>query len=157
LNQAEAMEVFGVRSRATWAKWVKGGLPRRPQGRGFSYDEDEVRAWLDETGTKLGTQGGDTTGGMFEDTQALYEKERALKTAAERELRELKLAEERGELVRAADVEAEWARAATLIRSRVMEIAPKVLQSVLAAEGPLETEAAIRAGCRQALEALADG
>ena len=149
------MRTFGVGSTATWAKWVDRGLPRSPRGRGYSYDPDEIRAGL-EANPQPGHGGDrydmDDADGDLDATEAqdLYRRERALKTAAERELRELKLAEERGELVRSSEVDAEWRRAALLIRTQVMQVADKVAPYVTS-----EVEDRIRQECRNVLATLA--
>lgn len=125
MNQREAQEHFGVRSTSTWALWVDRGMPRTPRGRGFTYDPDAIAKWL--AANPQPTVGGDIA------TEELYKRERALKTAAQRELEELKLAEERGELLRRDEVEANQREAVTYTRARLLDL-PASLAATLADE-----------------------
>lgn len=149
------MQMFGVGSAATWQKWVDQGLPRVPRGRGYSYDADEIRAWL-EANPQPG-HGGDREDLDLDagEAQDLYRRERALKTAAERELRELNLARERGELVRAADVHAEWTRAALAIRARFAELGATLAAPLAEATTEQEAEEIVDGAIRAALDELA--
>ena len=75
-------------------------------------------------------------------------------TTAQAELAEAKLARERGELLPAADVRAEWTALATDLRARLLAIPPRVASAL-----GLDRDAAGRldAEMRAALEDVADG
>lgn len=150
MNQSEAMAAFGVKSRKIWSRWVNDGLPRRqrPHSNGYEYDLDEIKAWLDSRQTALTDA---------QDFDAMLLEERARKTAAERELRELKLAEERGELVRAADVNRTWGEAAVRIRACLMRLPAECAAEVYGCASEREVEERLLAAVRAALEELADG
>jgi Zn-dependent protease with chaperone function len=72
-------------------------------------------------------------GGGRGDGDGDYWKSRARREEAEAELAELKLSEQRGELVRAADVRAAYAKKAAALREALLQI-PARLAAVLAAE-----------------------
>lgn len=146
MNQREAMERFGVKSTSTWADLVRAGLPRSPRGRGYTYDEDELAAWFAERDDDP----------VDADVQELYRRERAKKTKAERELRELKLAEERGELVRSDQVTKTWSEHIVRARARLLRLPAELAAPAFAASTELEVEELLRAGVRAALEELAD-
>lgn len=147
MNQREAMEHLGVKSTSTWAAYLREGLPRTPRGRGFTYDAAALDAW------KADRDGDDD---IPQDYKEMFTRARAEKTAAEAQLRELKLAEERGELVRAADVKATWASETVRARGRMLQVPAEVAAACFAAESEREVEEILRAAIRAGLKELAD-
>lgn len=151
-----------VRSAIT--NYAKRGMPRDTSTRPHGYDPDECKAWIR---ANIRKKGGDQYGLPDEieeepdldsaQAQELYRRERALKTKAERELRDLKLAEERGELVRADEVEKTWSAALVRLRGRLLRLPAELAAPAFGCATELEVEEHLRAGVRAALEELADG
>lgn len=121
----------------SWVTRYKAkGLPTHSVEAAQAWRRDNVRPRM-KPGPAAGAAGGarvpDAPSRDGADGEGGYWKSRARREEAEAELAELKLAEQRGELVRAADVRSTYAKLAAGLRESLLQI-PARLAAVLAAE-----------------------
>lgn len=83
-----------------------------------------------------------------------YRHSRARREAAEASLAQLKLAEQRGELVRAEDVRASWARQIAALREALLQLPARVVPLLVADPQAAAMDEVLRAEIVQALAML---
>jgi hypothetical protein len=90
------------------------------------------------------------------DSMALYEEQRALKMAADRERSELELAKSKGELVTIADVRARLSREITVARTLLMSLGDGVCGRLASIDSERDIKALIDARVIEILDDVAD-
>ncbi|HEX6925662.1 MAG TPA: terminase small subunit [Longimicrobiaceae bacterium] len=118
-SQKELADLFGV-SRETIRQWVLEGMPTRTVSGQTRYVARECVQWRRDRDREAGRP-----------DSPVEAEERARKLRADADLAELRLAERRRQLVPAAEVEHEWDRICSVLRSRILAVrgrwAPRVL------------------------------
>lgn len=122
VNQAGLSDVFGY-SVPTLIKYRSAGMPvlREAAGAGKSlaFDTVEVHRWLVQRAVQQSAPD--------EDVEALdSERELALLRKSQRELNELKKAEQEAELIPATDAVRAWSAVLTAFRSRILAVPPRM-------------------------------
>jgi phage terminase Nu1 subunit (DNA packaging protein) len=131
---------------------TKEGLPKELRGK---YDLGKCMLWyirylqaaLEKSKVPLdGGHGGEYVG-------ARDEKVRLLR--AEAELKEIELAQQRGQLMAIADVESEMTELVLTTKARIMAIAPRVAPELVGESSRVMIQAKIEKACKEALLQLA--
>lgn len=122
VNQAGLSDVFGY-SVPTLIKYRSAGMPvlREAAGAGKSlaFDTVEVHRWLVQRAVEQSAPD--------EDREALdSERELALLRRSQRELNEIKKAEQEAELIPADDAVRAWSAILTAFRSRILSVPPRM-------------------------------
>lgn len=154
VNKSELAEILGVTERTLtrWQDEPSSPLPIRERakkrGQSHAYDTEECIEWVFERRTTPDT--GEAAGV----TQTEAERRKAV---ADAELKELKVAAERGRLVEADEVEAAYAKAFANVRARVRAVAPASAPDVARADDPAHVQDLLLAALDDALRDLSDG
>jgi excisionase family DNA binding protein len=126
LTVDEVAELLDVSSR-TVRNWInQKGLPAKQDGRGKTLDWRQTLAWyvqyrIEECGND-GNQAPASDSPGFPQDQENLEQATTRKTIAEANLKELQLAEKRGQVVAVADVERNIAAVSKAIQQKILAI-----------------------------------
>lgn len=149
VTKAELSEILGL-SLPTIESMVRRGCPwkrKGSKGRAYQFDTADVIAWRE-------TRIREDRAAEREAQVINLERERALKTAAERRLAELELAQRSGELVHVDDVAARIESEYANVRARLLLIPTKLAPRIARMRKAAEARAAIHAEVREALHEL---
>jgi phage terminase Nu1 subunit (DNA packaging protein) len=151
VNRSQLAEIFGV-AQTTVDAWSRRGCPvlKRPTGRGkgWLFDTADIAHWLREQAVKNAL--GDSESIDREEA----EKRKAIATA---QLRELEVAERRGELINvdlAVDV---VQRDYAAVRARLLGLPAKMAPEVAVLTTPAEARSVLEREIHEILAELSDG
>ncbi len=148
VNKVELAEILGVNER-TLSTWQKNGLPiedRHVHGRENLYDTAKVIQWLIQRHSQNLTR----SGGEILDLEA----EKARLTKAQADSTELKLAQQRGELLDAKSVQAEWEEYIMACRAKLLSLPSKLAAIITHETEPTLVQATLQDAIHEALSEL---
>jgi phage terminase Nu1 subunit (DNA packaging protein) len=125
---------------------VEEGLPRVTRGK---YDVDHVLDWY------IAKLQRELAGDGSEPGSANYLQEQARDRAAAADLKELKLAIQRGELVAIADVEKQMGDLAASTKARLLAVPARLAPDLIGETSRVMLQAKIEKGIKEALQLLA--
>jgi len=129
---------------------AKEGLPKEERGK---YELGKCMLWYIRYLQVALEASGRRDSGESEFIGAREERARLLR--AEAELKEMELAQKRGQLVAIADVEAEYTSLVLSIKARIMAIPPRLAPEIVGEDSRVMAQAKIEKYCKEALAQLA--
>lgn len=145
INKAGLAQIFGV-SQETLTQWQKQGMPfirAQKRGQANEYDTVAVLAW------KVARDQSDQP-------VTDYDTERTRKVKLEADKLALEVAEKRGDLIPAEQVESAVADMVAAFRARCLSIPSKLAGPLSAVDDTRETEAILTDALHEALQELSD-
>lgn len=146
VTAAELCDLLGVK-HPTVSSWVAAGCPHRKRGTRYEFVVSEVSDWRLDRAKRTAR----------DETAPDEAAERARKMRADADYAELRVAERRGELVAADEVERAHERLCGVVRSRVLAIRGRWAPRVLGLAAIAEATSVMDALAADILAALQEG